>query len=41
MNKNTVKSVLVVTGGVMLAGIIMAQFWDIPGVREARAGFSS
>jgi hypothetical protein len=40
MNKSAIKSVLVVTGGVMLAGLIMGQFWDLPVVREARAGFS-
>ena len=39
LNKKTVANVLVVTAGVMLAGIIMAQIPDAPGIRESRFGF--
>jgi len=41
MKKSDVKSVAIVTIGVLIAGAVMAQFADVPGITKARQGYGN
>lgn len=41
MKKSDVKSVAIVTVGVLIAGLVMSQFADLPGVSDARQGYGN
>ncbi|SNY52925.1 hypothetical protein SAMN06297129_2443 [Pseudooceanicola antarcticus] len=41
MKKTDVKGVAIVAVGVLIAGAIMAQFADVPGISNARQGYGN
>lgn len=40
LNKKTVANVATIAVGVILAGVLMSQLPDVPGLREGRQGFN-